>query len=210
MGQEIIIKIEGMDELTKAIISLTGTVMDYQAFMEKSGQRVELTSVPLKGMAEIIKEIDKKLEEEYEPEIATRDMYYFNKAKNGMIKIAKGQPIDVPVGYKATTKAKYDEYYGEDGVPADGSSVTPSDEVFYEVVDDDDDKAPWEDDDDETETVTMEDVRSKFVALDKATEKGAAKKILTALKVDKLMDMDPKDYPKAIQMAEDALKKAGK
>lgn len=212
MGQEIIIKIEGLEGLTKAMIVLAGSIQDQTAAMAKQGSKIEVQALePVKidfnkvaekmGIGAGDGQVDGE-DAGDEVEKAVRDMYYYHKATNRMIKIAKGQPLDVPDGFKATTKAKYDEFYGEDGTP-DTTQVG--------------DTAPWEGDktvdgpeEDEEPAVTMEDVRSKFVALDKATQKGEAKKILVALGVDKLMDMDPGDYPKALKMAEDALKKAGK
>lgn len=195
MGQELVIKIEGLEELTKAMIVLAGSIQDHTAAMGKSVAPV--IHLEHTGVAPDIETAQK--DEDPDFEIATRDMYYYHKAKNSMLKIKKGEPIVVTVGYKATTKAKYDEYYGEDGT----TEVKPGDAQQY---DPDEDNGP----EDGEDPVSMEDVRAKFVALDKATEKGAAKKILVALNVDKLMDMDPADYPKALKMAEDALKKAGK
>lgn len=58
--------------------------------------------------------------------------------------------------------------------------------------------------------ITMEDLRAELVKVGKNISKEASKKILTALGVDKLQDMDPGDYAKAMQMAKAALKKAGK
>lgn len=208
MGQEITIKIEGLEELTKAMIVLAGSIQDHTAAMAKGGANIELKDMPgvidFKKVADDLGIGNPDQDPGDEVEKAVRDMYYYHKATNRMLLIKKGQPLDVPAGFKATTKSKYDEFYGEDGTP-----------------DTTGDTAPWESEDesgktvdgpegDDEPTVTMEDVRAKFVALDKATEKGAAKKILIALNVDKLMDMDPADYPKALKMAEDALKKAGK
>jgi hypothetical protein len=116
-----------------------------------------------------------------------------------MIMIKKGEPLEVSVGFKSTTKAKYDEFYSdnaeaeEDTAPWGDSDTTPGDDSGYDE-----------------DPITMEDVRAKCVALDKATQKGEAKKILIALGVNSLSDLDEDDYPKAINMIDAALKKAGK
>lgn len=200
MGQEITIKIEGLEELTKAMIVLARSIQDQTALMEKGGTNIEIKAMPgaidFKNVAAELGIEDQDADSnatEDEVEKAVRDMYYYQKKTNTMMMIKKGEPLEVPVGFKATTKAKYDEYYAE-------TKTTPGDDDGYDP----------EDGDDDDPTLTMEDVRAKFVALDKATQKGEAKKILVALGVDKLMDVDPDDYPKALKMAEDALKKAGK
>lgn len=187
MGQEIIIKIEGLEALTKAMIVLAGSIQDHTAAMEKAKQ---VATISIAGPSTpIIVPITQ--DEDSGIELAVRDMYYFNKAKNNMMMIEKGQPLEVPAGFKSTTKAKFDEFFGEDSTHTGDSGTTPGD-----------DPAPWEDEaptvDGSEETICMEDLRAELVALGKAKGKEAAKKIISDLGAPQLSELDPTLYGKAM------------
>lgn len=200
---QIILKIEGLEELTKAMIVLAGAVMDYQAFREKGVAK--MAQIDLKAVAPSAQEQDDS-QVDSDVELAVRDMYYFNKSTNGMIMIKKGQPIDVTSGYKATTKAKYDEYYGDDKRVTDDPVQTPDDDAEYTPADDVD--VPWKvDGEDEDEVITMEDLRAQLVALGKVKGKEAAKKIISDLGAAQLTELDPALYGEAMDTAKALLGK---